>query len=515
MNDITWTLLGFVLLATTLPLAAGLLSGRLLRSTAVLDHGAVLAGLVLALVLPAIGVSRFFVVQPEATAAQPVLVTAPERVENATENGPNESASAFMRADEEKAGLASQLPPFIAYAGLLGLAIMFLRLAFSCALGLRLLRRAEPLADGALYAHLKAARQGGGPLPVLFATPEVRCPAIWCWGLRPSLLIPEAAGERDGELWRSVFEHELAHVRRRDNVWTLFAEFALCFLYWHPLAHVARRHLHELADLACDDHAAAQLDDRTAYADALVAFAVQPRSVTALSLVSDANTLQRRVQRLLEEDPMSARLRPATAASAVALLAISLAGPLAALPEGDPGTPFPNNEGNVIKNSGFEDGEKAPEHWSQRNEVVGVTREWLREGGIRGSAFIRFTKTEKRYFPIAAWNQQADVPVPDGATHVEVAGYVRCEELTKAVIDVEFENADGKWSHGWAVYLGAKSSSDPPLTHDWKRYTGTVQLPPNTKSVTLSLQQYGPGQVDFDEVGLRFQTAKSAEDAAE
>lgn len=515
MNDITWTLLGFVFVATTLPLAAGLLSGRLLRSTAALAHGGVLAGLALALLLPAIGVSRYFAERPEAVAAQPVLAAAPERGESAGASGQSESASAFMRADEASAGLASQLPPIIGYLGLLGVVIMVLRLAFSCALGMRLLRRAEPLADSALYAHLKAARRGKGPLPVLFATPEVRCPAIWCWGLRPSLLIPEAAGERDGMVWKSVFEHELAHVRRRDNVWTLFAEFAVCFLYWHPLAHVARRQLHELADLACDDHAAAQVDDRTVYANALLAFAVQPRSVTALSLVSDAHTLQRRVHRLLEEDPMTARLRPATAASAVALLAISLAGPLAALPAGDPATAFPNNEGNVIRNSGFEEGEKAPEHWSQRNEVAGVTREWLREGGIRDSAFIRFTKTENRYFPIAAWNQQADVPVPDGATHVEVAGYVRCEDLSKAVIDVEFENADGDWRHGWAVYLGAKSSGDPSLTHDWKRYTGTVELPPNTKSVTLSLQQYGPGQVDFDEMGLRFQTAKSGEESTE
>ena len=63
--------------------------------------------------------------------------------------------------------------------------------------------------------------------------------------------------------------------------------------------------------------------------------------------------------------------------------------------------------------------------------------------------------------------------------------------------------------------FGAKSSGDPSLTHDWKRYTGTVELPPNTKSVTLSLQQYGPGQVDLDEMGLRFQTAKSGEESTE
>src|SRR5690606_19285713 len=106
-----------------------------------------------------------------------------------------------MLADERQPGLLTKLPPAIAAALILGAVLMLLRLAVSCILGLRLLRRAEPMTDTALYAQLKAARRGRGPLPVLFATRDVRCPAIWCWGLRPLLLIPEEAGERDGAVW--------------------------------------------------------------------------------------------------------------------------------------------------------------------------------------------------------------------------------------------------------------------------------------------------------------------------
>jgi beta-lactamase regulating signal transducer with metallopeptidase domain len=466
MNLFTWDLLSLLLVTTTPPLAAALAAAHLLRANAGLAHVALLGGLALALLLP-------------------VGVVTPQ----------------LLNTNALYIGIPGNWPQLVDALLLLGGFLMLLRLAVSCLLGMRLLRRAEPMAGDSLYPILKEAGRGRRPLPVLFATRDVKSPAIWCWGLRPALLIPDgAATHRNAAIWRGVFEHELAHVRRRDNVSTLFCEFALCLLYWHPLAHLVRRQLFEFADIACDEYAAHQLGDRTVYAEALLSFAVQPRSVSALSLVSNADALKRRIHRLLSDEAGTSRVGLTRGIAAAALLLTGFGGALYAAPDTPQRAPESRLEGNLIQNAGFE----KEEHWKPGSPIEGVTQQLIREGDTVISSYYHFNKTVARYFPIASVSQEVAVQIPPGTTHVEVGAHVRCEELTKAVIDVEFEDADGNWSHAWAVYLGPKEASEAAWTHDWKSYSGQVALPPGTRKVTLSLQQYGPGQVDFDDVSLHF-----------
>lgn len=473
MNLFTWDLLSLLLVTTTPPLAASLAAARLLRANAGLAHAVLLGGLAVALLLP-VGVVTPQLMDPHALYV----------------------------------GIPGSWPQLVDALLLMGGLLMLLRLAVSCARGMRLLRRAEPMAGDTLYPILKEAERGRRPLPVLFATREIKSPAIWCWGLRPALLIPEGAGsERSTAIWRGVFEHELAHVRRWDNVSTLFCEFALCALYWHPLAHLVRRQIFEFADIACDEQAARQMGDRTLYAEALLSFAVQPRSISALSLVSNADALKRRIHRLLSDEAGTSSVGLPRGIAAATLFLTGFGGALYAAPDGSdvPPTSAPDvAPENLIQNAGFEVGTDGPEGWELGRSIEGVTQEWKKDGGHEGTSYLRFTKTAQRYFPIASWSQQATAAIPEGATHVEASAFVRCENLTKAVIDVEFEDANGEWSHGWAVYLGPKDNSEPTWTHDWKSYSGQVALPPGTRKVTLSLQQYGPGQVDFDDVSLHF-----------
>jgi len=270
-------------------------------------------------------------------------------------------------------------------------------------------------------------------------------------------MIPEGAEtERNAAVWRGVFEHELAHVRRRDNVWTLFTEFALCFLYWHPLAHIVRRQLFEFADIACDEHAARQIGDRTLYAEALLSFAVQPRSVSALSLVSNADALKRRIHRVLADEAGASHVGLSRGIAAAGLLLTGFGGAIYAAPETPQPVPESRREGNLIKNAGFEKGGDSVEHWISGKPVEGVTQQWIREGDKVISSYYRFNKTAQRYFPIARVAQEVTAEIPQDATHIEAGARVRCKDLTKAVIDVEFEDANGEWSHAWAVYLGPK-----------------------------------------------------------
>lgn len=476
MNLFTWEVFGLVFVATTLPLAAALAEARLLRANATKAHAALLTGLFLALLLPGFGIFR------------------------------------HAWQTNETLGLSSDTAGVLADVLLSGALFMLLRLAVSCVLGMRLLRRAEPMAGENLYPILKEAGRGRRPLPVLFATRDIKSPAIWCWGLRPALLIPEGAGtKRSAAIWRGVFEHELAHVRRRDNVSTLLCEVALCLLYWHPFAHLVRRQIFEFADIACDEYAAQHLGDRTLYAEALLSFAVQPRSVSALSLVSNADALKRRIHRLLSDEAGTSRVGLTRGIAAAALFLTGFGGALYAAPDTPHPAPESRLEGNLIQNAGFEKGKDNLEQWESGEPVEGVTQQWIRVGDPVISSHFCFTKTAERYFPIASVSQDVTADIPADATHLAAGARVRCKELTKAVIDVEFEDANGEWSHAWAVYLGPNEKDEATWTHDWKSYSGHVAIPPGTKKFRLSFQQYGPGMVEFDDALLRFATPTASE----
>jgi hypothetical protein len=86
--------------------------------------------------------------------------------------------------------------------------------------------------------------------------------------------------------------------------------------------------------------------------------------------------------------------------------------------------------------------------------------------------------------------------------------------MTKAILDVQFIDRAGEWSHGWAVYIGAKESGDPPVTHAWKKYEGVVAIPDGTEKLVIAPQIYGPGDVWFDDVVVEYTDAKPTDPTA-
>jgi hypothetical protein len=118
-------------------------------------------------------------------------------------------------------------------------------------------------------------------------------------------------------------------------------------------------------------------------------------------------------------------------------------------------------------------------------------------------------KTAQRYFPIAEWYQEVDRKGDKPA--IRVSAQVRAENVTKAILDVLFLDEDGEWiKHQWVSYIGPKGENDPPVSHDWKAYTGRVEIPkktkkiPQTKRIHVGLQIYGPGKVWFDDVRVEY-----------
>ncbi len=71
---------------------------------------------------------------------------------------------------------------------------------------------------------------------------------------RPYIALPHDIGRllSKPEL-EAVLIHEITHARRRDNLLRLFHEVALCGLWFHPLAWVARGQLSLYRELSCDE----------------------------------------------------------------------------------------------------------------------------------------------------------------------------------------------------------------------------------------------------------------------
>jgi RNA polymerase sigma-70 factor (ECF subfamily) len=97
-----------------------------------------------------------------------------------------------------------------------------------------------------------------------------------------------------------------------------------------------------------------------------------------------------------------------------------------------------------------------------------------------------------------AAHRQGDNP------RLKVSAWVKAEQAGKAILDAQFINGDGEWSHAWVAYIGAREANDPPVSHDWKRYEGIVALPPGTRRIIIAPQIYGPGTVWFDDLDAEY-----------
>ncbi len=257
--------------------------------------------------------------RPELPAMVPALI---ERPEVASVPGP---MAGEPRAESPIGWLTMA---FVGWLILSGLAA--LRLLFSLPVGLLAVRRARSVADETLAAAAAAAaaRLGLGAMPVLRTSSRVRCPAIWCWGRRPIILLPESTAPTSTVDWVGVFCHELAHWVRRDQWSGLLAEVIVCLLPWHPLAWLARHRLNQLSELACDDWALAAGVAADDYAESLLGLVPQRRPALALSAVSSRRGLIGRIRHILDERrivPAVGRRWAFASATIVALAASAIA----------------------------------------------------------------------------------------------------------------------------------------------------------------------------------------------
>ncbi len=301
---------------STIFLVAGLLGSFLLQRRSARAHQVLLLSMIAAVVVPAASalVKRYelgvFAAKPATIEPQGerwVSVDSHEATRTVTAEDGGREPAAFTGVTSSSASVsrAAKFPwGFAVLCGWMAASsILTVRLLVTFILGVRLLGRAMPPDCDKIEqaVRLAKARLGLNKDVQICSSQRVRGPVIWCWGRRPVLLVPSAAGQGDNRIdWTSVLCHELAHCKRRDHIAGLWAELTVCLLPWHPLLWLAKSHLINLSEQACDDWVLATGQSGTDYAESLLELAPGRQMAFVPGVVSSKKTLAGRVRRILQ-----------------------------------------------------------------------------------------------------------------------------------------------------------------------------------------------------------------------
>jgi len=172
-----------------------------------------------------------------------------------TSAGASESGASGARPGGEAAARPTTLA-VILVAGWIFVALLLL--ARLTAVNLRFFRRLrdrEPVDRGPLADMLARLRREVGYWKPIRLTVSTACATPVALGTREICLPVRYACDLDAEQQRAGLAHELAHLRRRDPTWQLFAGLLESAFFFQPLNRVARSALRETAEHLCDDWA--------------------------------------------------------------------------------------------------------------------------------------------------------------------------------------------------------------------------------------------------------------------
>jgi GWxTD domain-containing protein len=99
----------------------------------------------------------------------------------------------------------------------------------------------------------------------------------------------------------AVLLHERCHVEHRHSYVHLLASVHRALFWFNPLAWMLQKELIDLAEATCDEAAIRQLQDRVSYAEVLLELAIKGAHFGFHTAMAHGNTLERRVERILQE----------------------------------------------------------------------------------------------------------------------------------------------------------------------------------------------------------------------
>jgi len=163
-----------------------------------------------------------------------------------------------------------------------------------------------PLEVVAAAARLVAALELKRCPPVRVVDAPVP-PLVWSLGVKPLILLPSGLlRDLDAPQRDAVIAHELAHVRRRDDLVRWLEIVALVAFWWNPAAWLARRKLREAEEECCDAWVVCLLpDQRRSYGQAMFKTSEFLTNVSVLPVLAGSafgqqRFLKRRIEMILK-----------------------------------------------------------------------------------------------------------------------------------------------------------------------------------------------------------------------
>lgn len=188
----------------------------------------------------------------------------------------------------------------------LGAAVALGRLGWSAArLHKQLKGRRDVIEDPVLESFLELCdRAGLKKRPRLTASSHLRSPIALG---RKEICLPERAVDSlSREQQQGMLAHEMAHLLRRDPVWSVGIAVVEAVFFFQPLNHLARRKIQEVAEFQCDDWAARQSGTGVHLAKCLAEVAGwvedgPPLTPAVVPMAERGSPIVRRITRLLHE----------------------------------------------------------------------------------------------------------------------------------------------------------------------------------------------------------------------
>lgn len=222
--------------------------------------------------------------------------------------------------------LVASIIQYLPWLWLVGTPLTFLLLATGLIGSHRLRHRSKQVLDGPLFEACQRVRQSlAVSRKVAIAVHERISSPLLIGIVRPIILLPPAAltGWTPEEI-EMVLLHELAHVRRWDNLVNLVQRLVESLLFFHPCVWWVSRWVRHDREECCDAIVVARTAQPQAYAELLVALAT-PQPLAGLAMASHPLTGRiRKILKLEEERMLVSR-------GTIGMAGIALAGLLVAL----------------------------------------------------------------------------------------------------------------------------------------------------------------------------------------
>ena len=127
--------------------------------------------------------------------------------------------------------------------------------------------------------------------------------------IKPLILLPPAAlGGWSLAQVEMILLHELAHLRRRDNLVNMLQSVAEAVLFFHPAAWWLSAWIRLERELCCDRLVVDRVSEPRAYAEMLVSLAGVRRESRAASMAMAQNQVVYRIRRILNREEHSMKL---------------------------------------------------------------------------------------------------------------------------------------------------------------------------------------------------------------